>query len=135
MHYCSCPTVRDWIAVYPALFLYSCVTRLDNPFCLSVHPSVSLSVGQLVSSTFTILCFLFFDLTTTAQMVYSPQIQPSPTRTLRFVFISRKKIKFPDHYYFSSFIVSLVHVPYVFKLQAMALFTPLNFLCFKFYPV
>ena len=20
-HYCSCPTVRDWIAVYPALFL------------------------------------------------------------------------------------------------------------------
>ena len=21
-HYCSCPTVRDWIAVYPALFLF-----------------------------------------------------------------------------------------------------------------
>ena len=21
LHYCSCPTVRDWIAVYPALFL------------------------------------------------------------------------------------------------------------------
>ena len=20
LHYCSCPTVRDWIAVYPALF-------------------------------------------------------------------------------------------------------------------
>merc|ERR1711946_57208 len=22
LHYCSCPTVRDWIAVYPALFLF-----------------------------------------------------------------------------------------------------------------
>ena len=25
LHYCSCPTVRDWIAVYPALFgIYPC---------------------------------------------------------------------------------------------------------------
>ena len=23
LHYCSCPTVRDWIAVYPALFFLS----------------------------------------------------------------------------------------------------------------
>ena len=21
-HYCSCPTIRDWIAVYPALFFW-----------------------------------------------------------------------------------------------------------------
>ena len=28
LHYCSCPTVRDWIAVYPALFFLD--TQLHN---------------------------------------------------------------------------------------------------------
>ena len=33
-HYCSCPTVRDWIAVYPALFRYVRPSILKHIFCL-----------------------------------------------------------------------------------------------------
>ena len=31
-HYCSCPTVRDWIAVYLALFYYNFLIREKFPF-------------------------------------------------------------------------------------------------------
>ena len=40
LQYCSCPTVRDWIAVYPALFK-SHATRLYT----LLHPFVGQSVG------------------------------------------------------------------------------------------
>ena len=38
-HYCSCPTVRDWIAVYPALFLFKLVNCL---FTITILLSLSL---------------------------------------------------------------------------------------------
>ena len=31
-HYCSCPTVRDWIAVYLALFYYNFLILEKFPF-------------------------------------------------------------------------------------------------------
>ena len=38
LHYCSCPTVRDWISVYPALFLslfpVLCLLLCFDTFCL-----------------------------------------------------------------------------------------------------
>ena len=52
LHYCSCPTVRDWIAVYPALFYfivclpfhYCLFVQLFLIFCLSACPSIKLFV-------------------------------------------------------------------------------------------
>ena len=32
LHYCSCPTVRDWIAVYPALFTLTPSHRIAGHF-------------------------------------------------------------------------------------------------------
>ena len=43
-HYCSCPTVRDWIAVYPALFLFNPVTMtIELPYPLGLFALLVLS--------------------------------------------------------------------------------------------
>ena len=39
LHDCSCPTIRNWIAVYPALFLIA-DTQLYKSLCPSVRPFV-----------------------------------------------------------------------------------------------
>ena len=36
-HYCSCPTVRDWIAVYPALFFFFEKNQIPLDFVLFYH--------------------------------------------------------------------------------------------------
>ena len=55
MYYCSCPTVRDWIAMYPALFSLSpssAFSPLSLPF-LSVYHIFSFSLlPHGFSSTF-----------------------------------------------------------------------------------
>ena len=30
-HYCSCPSVRDWVAVYPALFVFQKKVKVKKP--------------------------------------------------------------------------------------------------------
>ena len=51
LHYCSCPTVRDCIAMYPALIFLVAETQLCKRLCLSVGPSLSMSrkVGKILS--------------------------------------------------------------------------------------
>ena len=47
LHYCSCPTVHDWIAVYPALFCWSPDTSI---VCLSnLFQKILLSNMKLIS--------------------------------------------------------------------------------------
>ena len=35
LHYCSCPTVRDWIAMYPALFSTTALLNDHYSFCIN----------------------------------------------------------------------------------------------------
>ena len=63
LHYCSCPTVRDWIAVYPALFFFHLFVPLPCPpsfpsLCppsiksIASTPSVTLYRASLTLSHF-----------------------------------------------------------------------------------
>ena len=60
---------------FSSYFLDACYATL--------HPALSVgqSVGQLVGRSHFFLCFLFFDHTTSARMLWWPQIWPLPTRT------------------------------------------------------
>ena len=49
--YCSCTTVRDWIAVYPALFLLKLYMRLFLCVGPSIGPSVPPAVRRLVGNS------------------------------------------------------------------------------------
>ena len=51
LNYCSCPTVRDWIAVYPALFLLKEVDFLQLVF----HFLASLQLSKISQVGITIL--------------------------------------------------------------------------------
>ena len=63
-HYCSCPTVRDWIAVYPALFihigrfLHHCPSPLQKKGSRVVYPLSSPVLIQL--DTYIIAGFILF---------------------------------------------------------------------------
>ena len=54
LHYCSCPTVRDWIAVYPALFIFPWLPsygsfdkgHVFSFFNLSFSMQIKFSVGS-----------------------------------------------------------------------------------------
>merc|ERR1712074_280478 len=57
LRYCSCPTVRDWIAVYPALFLS--LPALCLSFSLSFFLSFFLSYFLFLSFYFSYFLLLF----------------------------------------------------------------------------
>ena len=64
-HYCSCPTVRDWIAVYPALFTFRVILSVvkRNHYCswvpFSLYRSRCLLSNQLRCLTLNCRWLLF----------------------------------------------------------------------------
>ena len=53
-HYCSCQTVRDWIAVYPALFLSVCLSTIFYFSLAATSRSCVLSLLLSLFSVFTL---------------------------------------------------------------------------------